>query len=78
MAGCQEAIHGISYRYGSMRFKAVTLAESATALWRSRRVLLVGFLVRMWLLKALALTNLPVPVFLKRFAAPRFVFIFGI
>src|SRR4030095_11029279 len=32
----------------------------------------------MWRLKALALTILPVPVFLKRLAAPRCVFSFGI
>src|SRR4030095_5263967 len=32
----------------------------------------------MWRLNALALTILPVPVFLKRLAAPRCVFSFGI
>jgi hypothetical protein len=42
------------------------------------RFLLVVFLVRMWFPKALLLTIFPDPVFLKRLAAPRFVFIFGI
>src|ERR1700686_945752 len=36
------------------------------------------FFVRMWLLKAFALLNLPEAVFLNRFAAPRCVFSFGI
>ena len=40
--------------------------------------LLVDFFVRMWRLKALFLTNLPFPVFLKRLAADLFVFILGI
>ncbi len=35
------------------------------------------FLVRMWLAKALFLTNLPVAVLLNRFNAPLFVFILG-
>lgn len=35
------------------------------------------FLVKIWLLYALFLTNLPVPVTLKRFAAALLVFIFG-
>jgi hypothetical protein len=39
--------------------------------------LLVVFLVRMWLPKALLLMIFPDPVFLKRFAAPRLVLIFG-
>src|SRR4030095_7968663 len=36
-----------------------------------------AFLVRMWLLKALALLNFPEAVFLKRFAAPRWVLSLG-
>jgi len=35
------------------------------------------FLVRMWLAKALLLSNLPVAVLLNRFNAPLFVFILG-
>src|SRR5690606_29873103 len=38
----------------------------------------VVLLVRMWRLKAAARTILPLPVFLKRLAAPRWVFSFGI
>ncbi len=40
--------------------------------------LLVVFLVKIWLLYALLLFNLPVPVALKRFAADLLVFILGI
>jgi len=40
--------------------------------------LLVVFFVRIWLAYALFLFTLPVPVRLKRFAAPLWVFIFGI
>jgi len=43
--------------------------------WRLR---LVTFEVRMWRLKACPRLNLPVPVFLKRFAAPLCVLSFGI
>jgi hypothetical protein len=42
------------------------------------RFLLVDFLVRIWLVKALERLIFPDPVSLKRLAAPRFVFIFGI
>ncbi len=45
---------------------------------RRLRFLLVDFLVRMWLVKALERFIFPDPVFLKRFAAPLFVFILGI
>jgi hypothetical protein len=55
-----------------------TLAESTTPDFLMLRFLLVVFLVRMWLPKALLLMIFPDPVFLKRFAAPRLVFIFGI
>src|SRR5688572_13591548 len=44
---------------------------------RACRFDFVVLLVRMWRLKALARTILPVPVFLKRLAAPRCVFSFG-
>src|SRR5215472_9184972 len=43
--------------------------------WRLR---LVSFEVRIWRLKACPRLNLPVPVFLKRFAAPLCVLSFGI
>ena len=39
--------------------------------------LLDDFLVKMWLAKALFLSNLPVAVLLNRFNAPLFVFILG-
>jgi hypothetical protein len=39
--------------------------------------LFCDFLVKMWLAKALFLTNLPVAVLLNRFNAPLFVFILG-
>ena len=39
---------------------------------------LVVLVVKMWLVKALFLRILPVPVFLNLLAAPRLVFIFGI
>jgi hypothetical protein len=42
------------------------------------RFLFVVFEVNIWLLYALDLLILPVPVILKRFAAPLLVLIFGI
>ena len=45
--------------------------RGTTVVPRSARLRLRVLLVRMWRLNALARTNLPVPVFLKRFAAPR-------
>src|SRR5438477_3525342 len=44
----------------------------------SRRVLVDGFFSSRWFMKALRRRILPVPVILKRFAAPLSVFIFGI
>src|SRR5438874_10722754 len=44
----------------------------------SRRVRVEGFFSRMWFMKARRRRILPVPVILKRFAAPLSVFIFGI
>lgn len=41
------------------------------------RLRFVVLLLRMWLRKAENRLIFPVPVFLKRLAAPRFVFIFG-
>src|ERR1700710_1401500 len=50
--------------------------ETSTDL-RSLRFRLVVFLVRMWLCIAWLRITLPVPVTLKRFAAPLCVFCFG-
>jgi hypothetical protein len=54
-----------------------TFAELSTPDFLMLLFLLVVFLVRMWLPKALLLMIFPDPVFLKRFAAPRLVLIFG-
>src|SRR5438874_13579108 len=43
-----------------------------------RRVRVEGFFSRMWFMKAFRRRILPVPVILKRLAAPLSVFIFGI
>jgi hypothetical protein len=51
-------------------------AELRTPDFLMLRFLLVVFLVRMWVPKALLRRIFPDPVFLKRFAAPRFVFSF--
>src|SRR5829696_2897315 len=51
-------------------------ATSASRL--RRRVRVEGFFSRMWFMKACRRRSLPVPVTLKRLAAPRWVFIFGI
>ena len=45
--------------------------------FRRFRLRFVVFFVRIWLANDLEYVILPVPVTLKRFAAPRFVFIFG-
>jgi len=54
-----------------------TFVESVIAGCLRLRFLLVDFFVRMWLLYAFALFNLPVPVTLKRFAADLLDFILG-
>ncbi len=61
-----------------MRFRDLTIESSMTA--RLRRFLLrfVDFFVRIWLLPSLLNMNFPDPVLVKRFAAERFVFSFGI
>src|SRR5687768_4550266 len=53
-------------------------AELTTSPFLSRFFRLRDFLVRMWLWLAWKRLSSPDPVFLKRFAAARFVFIFGI
>jgi hypothetical protein len=54
------------------------LVLSITFFRRRERFRLRVFLVRMWLPWDLEKVYLPVPVFLNRFAAARFVLIFGI
>jgi hypothetical protein len=54
-----------------MRLVLGMSAEDNVFAFRSRRFLFGDFLVNMWLLKAEALLNLPLAVFLNRFAAPR-------
>src|SRR5687767_13029074 len=61
-----------------MRFRRGASASSTTCDPRIWRLLLVVLLVRMWRLNAFPLMNFPVAVFLKRFAAPRWLFNFGI
>jgi len=58
-----------------------TLAESASETRTeppNLRLVLVAFEVRMWRILDWPRLNLPVPVFLKRLAAPLCVFNFGI
>ncbi len=61
-----------------MRARDRLLIASTTVSLRNARFRFGLFFVRMWLLKALARTILPVPVFLNRLAAARFVLILGI
>src|SRR5687768_4973174 len=61
-----------------MRFRRGASALSTTCDPRIWRLLLVVLLVRMWRLNAFDLMNFPVAVFLKRLAAPRWLFNFGI
>ena len=58
-----------------MRFASEGVMMLALRKFLFRLVVLV---VKMWLVKALFLRILPLPVFLNLLAAPRFVFIFGI
>tara|TARA_B100001179_G_scaffold225757_1_gene205971 strand:- start:790 stop:1086 length:297 start_codon:yes stop_codon:yes gene_type:complete len=66
------------YDPGRSRFMRPMSAELTNVADRRRRFLFVDFLLRMWLLYALILLILPLPVRRKRLAAPRLVFIFGI
>src|ERR1043166_3926840 len=59
-----------------MRFTSPDVAISPG--WRRRRFRLDDFFVRMWLLYALYRFTFPLPVTLKRFLAPLWVFILGI
>lgn len=67
----------ISYKYGSMRRTALLSASEIRPDLRRFRLRLVDFLVSIWLLYALLRLIFPVPVALNRFAAPLFVFTFG-
>src|SRR3954464_717554 len=58
----------------STRFLSPPVTSAGRA---RRRVRLVGFFSSRWARFALRLVILPVPVTLKRLAAPRWVFIFG-
>jgi hypothetical protein len=66
-----------SYVPGSIRRTRATSALEADVDERKRRFLFLFFLVSMWDLQARILRSFPVPVLRKRFAAPRFDFIFG-
>jgi hypothetical protein len=59
---------------------AIFLWSTASTIPPLRRLRLFFLVleVRIWLVNAWLLFIFPVPVFLKRFAAPRFVLIFGI
>src|SRR5207253_256180 len=68
----------IFYLYGSIKLSFLASASDTTFVPRLWRFDFVSLLVRMWRLNALARTIFPVPVFLKRFAAPLCVFSLGI
>src|SRR6187397_1369709 len=63
--------------YGSILFSLPASAGEMTVVPRAWRFRRVGLLVRMWRLNALPRRNFPLAVFLKRFAAPRWLLIFG-
>src|SRR5690348_13848732 len=60
-----------------MRATLAWSASETSVLWASLRLVLVSFDVRMWRIFDWPRTILPVPVFLKRFAAPLCVFNLG-
>ena len=66
------------YRYGRIFFITFSFVASIMAALRRFLFLFVVFFVRIWLLFALNLFSLPVPVTANRFAAAFFVLIFGI
>ena len=61
-----------------MRLTDFTMESEIAARLRRCLLRLVVFFVRIWLLPSLLNMNLPLAVFVKRFAAERFVFNFGI
>src|SRR5215471_10702657 len=68
----------LPHLYGSIRSSFGASASDTCSVPRMWRFDLVVLLVRIWRLNAFARMILPVPVFLKRFAAPRCVFNLGI
>ena len=60
------------------RLTKCVLAGDTTPFWRSERLRLVDFLVKMWRLKAFWKVISPDPVTLNLFFALEFVFTFGI
>src|SRR5690348_16547181 len=60
-----------------MRATLAWSASETSVLWASLRLVLVSFDVRMWRIFDWPRTILPVPVFLKRLAAPRCVLSLG-
>src|SRR5690348_1046247 len=60
-----------------MRATFAWSASETSTLCASLRLVFVSFDVRMWRIFDWPRLNLPVPVFLKRLAAPRCVFILG-
>src|SRR5689334_19046116 len=67
----------LPHLYGNISSSLGLSASDTCSVPRIWRLDLVVLLVRMWRLNAFARMILPVPVFLKRFAAPRCVFSFG-
>src|SRR6478672_12468237 len=61
-----------------MRASLTASGSDTVVVPRSPRFRLVVLLLRMWRLNALPRRNLPLLVFLKRLAAPRWVLSFGI
>src|SRR5437868_3987773 len=66
------------YWYGSSALMAFWSASDTIAPRRSWRLFLRVLLVRMWRRNARLRFTRPLPVTLKRLAAPRLVFLFGI
>jgi hypothetical protein len=62
-------VRGAIYLMFNMRFTRRRFAESTKAAWRKWRLRVFDFFVNRWLLKALYLRILPVPVTLKVFFA---------
>ncbi len=73
-----EPLNAEAYPLGSRSFIFFLFVLSTVCLCRSARLRFVVFFVKIWLAFDFENINLPVPVFLKRFAAARFVLIFGI
>src|SRR5688572_22215333 len=74
----QARVPALRHLYGSIRFTVFAFAGLTSTSPASLDLRPGDFLVRMCEWKAWLRCSLPVPVFLNRFAAPRWVFIFGI